>query len=87
MAIVRVLWEEALGCQSVAFESHCCDSMEKRDITEEEILQVLRSPDVKTGLHADLNRNRFRKYLNGRKIDVVFEQDPTQIVVITVVCG
>jgi len=31
------------------------------------------------------NRFRYRKFLAGRDVDVVFERDPTQIMVITVI--
>jgi Domain of unknown function (DUF4258) len=84
MAIARVINEEVLGCKSVAFDEHAITRMFERSVTEDEVLEVLRSPD-QSGLPTQLNRYRYRKSLAGRSVDVVFEHDPTQIVVITVV--
>ena len=83
MAIARVIHEEVLGCQSVAFDEHALTRMSERSVTEDEVLEVLRGPD-RTGLPTQPNRFRYRKALNGRAVDAVFEHDPTQIVVITV---
>jgi hypothetical protein len=84
MAITRVIHEEVLGCKTVAFDEHARMRMEERGITEDEVVEVLRSPE-QTGLPTQPNRFRSRKSLAGRRIDVVFEHDPTHIVVITVV--
>ncbi len=84
MAIARVLQEEVLGCKSVAFDEHALTRMSQRGVMEEEILEVLRNPD-QTGLPTQPNRFRYRKARNGRSVDVVFEHDPTQIVVLTVI--
>ena len=58
--------------------------MKERRVTEDVVLDVLREPD-ETGLPADPNRFRYRKTIAGRRVDVVFERDPTQIVVFTVI--
>jgi hypothetical protein len=84
MAIARVVHEQVLGCKSVAFDEHAITRMAERGITEDEVLEVLRNPD-RTGLPTQANRFRYRKGLGGRSVDVVFEHDPTQIVVITVI--
>jgi len=84
MAIARVIDEQLLGCRTVAFDEHALTRMGERGVTEDEVLEVLRNPD-QTNLPTQPNRNRYRKVQDGRRIDVVFEQDPTQIVVITVV--
>lgn len=84
MAIVQVIHEEVLGCQSVAFDEHALTRMGERGVTEEEVLEVLRNPD-RTGLPTQAQRFRYRKALQGRPVDVVFEHDSTQIVVITVI--
>ena len=83
MAIARVIHEQVLGCKSVAFDEHALTRMSERGVSEEEVLEVLRSPD-QTGLPTQPNRFRHRKMLAGRSVDVVFEHDPTQIVVVTV---
>ena len=84
MAIAYVIQESALGCHSVAFDEHAVTRMAERNVSEDEILAVLRTPD-QTGLKTQVNRFRYRKVLAGRRVDVVFEHDPTQIVVITVI--
>jgi hypothetical protein len=84
MAIVRVIDEEILGCKTLAFDEHALTRMAERDVTEDEVIDVLRSPE-RTGLPTQPNRFRYRKSFAGRSIDVVFEHDPTQLVVITVV--
>jgi hypothetical protein len=83
MAIARVVQEPVLGCKSVAFDEHALTRMTERGVTEDEVLEVLRNPDA-TGLPTQASRFRSRKRLAGRLIDVVFEHDPTQLVVITV---
>jgi hypothetical protein len=84
MAIARVIDEQVLGCNTVAFDEHALTRMSERSVTEDEVVEVLRNPDL-TGLRTQPNRYRYRKNLAGRSVDVVFEQDPTQIVVVTVI--
>jgi hypothetical protein len=83
-AIARVINEQVLGCKTVGFDEHALTRMDERGVSEDEVVEVLREPD-KTGLPTQPNRFRYRKDLGGRDVDVVFEHDPTQIVVITVV--
>jgi hypothetical protein len=83
MAIARVVHEQVLGCKTVAFDEHALTRMGERGVTEDEVIEVLRNPD-QTGLPTQPNRYRYRKRLAGRSVDVVFEHDPTQVVVITV---
>jgi hypothetical protein len=84
MAIARVIYEPVLGCKTVAFDEHALTRMGERGVTEDEVIDVLRHPDL-TGLPTQPDRSRYRKSLAGRAVDVVFEHDPTQIVVITVI--
>lgn len=84
MAIVRVINEAVLGCKTVAFDEHALTRMVERSVTEDEVIEVLLNPE-QTGLPTQQNRFRYRKNLAGRTVDVVFEHDPTQIVVITVI--
>lgn len=84
MAITRVVQESVLGCNSIAFDEHALVRMGERGVSEDEVIEALRAPD-QTGLRTQANRFRYRKQLAGRKIDVVFEHDPTQVVVITVI--
>jgi hypothetical protein len=84
MAIGRVIKEQVLGCNSVAFDEHALKRMTERGVGEDEVIDVLRRPDA-TGLPTQAQRFRYRKQIAGRRVDVVFEQDPTQVVVITVI--
>ena len=84
MAIARVIHEQVLGCKSLAFDEHALARMAERGVTEDEVINVLRAPD-QTGLPTQPNRFRYRKFFTGRSVDVVFEHDPTRIVVMTVV--
>lgn len=84
MAIAHVLAEEALGRKFIAFDQHAVVRMKQRRITEDEVFATLRQPDL-VGLPTQANRMRYRKFLSGRRIDIVFELDPTQVVVITVI--
>ena len=84
MAITRVVQESVLGCKTIGFDEHALQRMSERSVTEDEVIEVLRKPDD-TSLPTQPNRFRYRKKLADRSVDVVFEQDPTQIVVITVI--
>ena len=87
MAIVHVVRENVRGCSTVAFDEHALQRMQERGVSEDEVLDVLRNP-TQTGLPTTANRLRLRKHLGaGSYLDVVFEEDPTQIVVITVIRG
>ena len=55
--------------------------MQQRGVSEDDVLVVLRNPD-QTGLPTQPNRERYRKRIGSRSVDVVFEHDPTQIVVV-----
>jgi hypothetical protein len=84
MVIVFVVDEQVLGCNSVAFDKHALMRMFERSVTEDDVIEVLRNPD-QTGLPTQPSRHRHRKRLAGRLVDVVFEHDPTQVVVLTVI--
>jgi len=84
VAIVRIVQETVLGCRCVAFDEHAITRMYERNVSEDEVLAVLKTPD-QTGLPTQPSRFRYRKKIVGRSVDVVFEQDPTQIIVITVI--
>jgi hypothetical protein len=87
MAVVHVIRESVRGCSTVAFDEHALKRMQERGVTEDEVLEVLRNP-TQTGLPTTANRFRQRKHLGAQGyIDVVFEEDPTQIVVFTVIRG
>ncbi len=84
MAIVYVIRENIRGCRTVAFDEHALKRMKEGKIGEDEVLEVLRNPD-ETSLKTTPGRLRFRKHFhpNG-SVDVVLEQDPTQIIVFSV---
>lgn len=84
MAVVEVIHEAVLGCHSIGLDEHAVTRMGERGVTEDEVVEVLKNPDV-TGLPTQANRFRYRKTIAGRPVDVVFEYDPTQIVVIPVI--
>ena len=84
MAIVHVIRENVRGCRTVAFDEHAIKRMQERRVSEDEVLEVLRHPDNMV-LKTTTGRLRFRKNLGASgSVDVVFEQDPTQIVVLSV---
>ena len=84
MAIVHVIHESLLGCKTVAFDEHAIGRMQERKVSEDEVVDVLRNP-TQTGPPTQPNRYRYRKAgAGGAWIDVVFEHDPTQIVVFSV---
>jgi Domain of unknown function (DUF4258) len=84
MAIVRVIDEEVLGRRKLAFDNHAIQRMTERGVSEDQVIDTLNHPDL-TGLPADPPRLRVRKwYPPDVSIDVIYEEDPTQIVVISV---
>lgn len=85
MAVIRVIQANARGKSEVAFDAHAIQRMAERSITEAQVLATLQNPDI-TGLSAGSGRQRVRRHYGGHhSIDVVFEEEPTRIVVITVV--
>ena len=84
MVIGRVIDEEVLGRDKLAFDEHAVLRMTERGVTEQQVIDTLSNPDV-TGLPADQGRLRVRKtFPRGTSVDVIYEEDPTQIVVISV---
>jgi hypothetical protein len=84
MAIVHVIRENVRGCRSVAFDEHAIKRMSERNVSEDDVLDVLRNPD-QTTLQTTPGRLHFRKnYGPNSSVDVIFEEDPTQIVVFSV---
>jgi hypothetical protein len=84
MAIVHVIREIVRGCKTVAFDEHAIKRMQERKVSEDDVLEVLRHPD-NTALRTTPGRLRFRKNFGASgSVDVIFEQNPTQIVVFSV---
>ena len=84
MAIVHVIRENVRGCRTVAFDEHAIKRMKERKVSEDDVLEVLRHPDNIT-LKTTPGRLRFSKNFGASgSVNVVFEQDPTQIVVFSV---
>ena len=84
MAIVDVIQENVRGCRRVAFDEHAIKRMMERKVNEDEVLDVLRHPD-QTGLPTVPARFHFRKNQSlTHWVDVIFEEDSTQIVVFSV---
>ncbi len=85
MAVVHVIQANVRGKNEVAFDAHTVQRMKERSITEAQVLATLQNPDL-SGLRADPGRQRVRRhYGRHHSIDVVFEEEPTRIVVITAV--
>jgi hypothetical protein len=84
MAIVHSVTANVLGKPEVAFDEHAVKRMAERAVSEAQVMETLQSPDV-TGLRADPGRQRVRRnYGLHSAVDVVFEEEPFRIVVITV---
>ena len=86
MAIGKVL-PKAVHNQDLAFDNHALLSMAKRKVSEEQVIETLEQPD-EADLPADEGRKRCRKFFHQGttrvRIDVVYEEEVTRIVVFTV---
>jgi hypothetical protein len=79
------LSQPILGRKIIEFTAHALERMEVRDVTQEDVLNTLQQPD-ETGLPTQPGRTRVRWNKSRRvAIDVVYELEPTFIVIITVV--
>jgi len=84
MAIVRVIEEAVLGRRKLAFDEHAILRMKERGVTEEQVIQTLNNPTA-VNLPADPGRTRVRRFYPPIvSVDVIYEEDPTVIVVISV---
>ena len=73
------------GRSFVEFIGHALLQMRIRNITKEEALAVIRSPDLQ-GLPTEPGRHRLRRNKTVRTaIDVVFEELPDRIAVVTAI--
>lgn len=78
-----VVHESVRGRERVEFIHHAMDRASERGITTAEVILCLREPS-ETDLPADPPRLRFRRLLpGGAAIDVVFEEHPDFIRVIS----
>jgi hypothetical protein len=86
MAVVHTIPANVLGRNELAFDEHAVKRMKERGVTEAQVLATtLQKPDL-TGLRADPGRLRVRRHYGSlHSIDVVYEAEPSRIVVITVV--
>jgi hypothetical protein len=85
MAVSHIIPASVCGKNEVAFDSHAVLRMSQRGITEAQVVATLQKPDI-TGLRADPGRFRVRRHYGGHhSIDVVYEEEPTRILVITAV--
>lgn len=79
------LKDAILGRNRVEIIGHAQERMRDWGLTDEDALKVLRQPDV-TGLPTDEGRKRYRRHKTIRfSVDVVFEETPDAIVVITII--
>jgi hypothetical protein len=85
MAVVKVIPANVLGKGEVAFDAHAVQRMNERNITEAQVLATLKNPDI-TGLSAAPGRRRVRRHYGSHvSIDVVYEDEPNRVLVITAV--
>jgi Domain of unknown function (DUF4258) len=85
MAVEKILQENACGKDEVALDEHALKRMNERGITEAQVLATLRNPDM-TGLRADPGRLRVRRHYGSHaSIDVVYEEEPTRILVVSAI--
>lgn len=77
--------DEVCGKNLVAFDEHAMQRMAERGVTEEQVLATLRKPDM-VGLRADPGRLRMRRHYGSHtSVDVVYEDKPTRILVISAI--
>ena len=85
MAVEKVIQESACGKEEVAFDEHALKRMDERGITEAQVLATLQHPDM-TGLRADPGPLRVRRHYGSHaSIDVVYEDEPTRILVVSAI--
>ena len=85
MAVARVIPANVLGKIEVAFDSHAIQRMAERGITEAQVLATLQHPDM-TGLRAEPGRLRVRRHYGSHaSVDVIYEDQPTRILVISII--
>jgi hypothetical protein len=85
MAVVRVIQANVLGKSEVAIDEHAEQRMAERGVTDAQVIATLQKPD-RTGLRADPGRMRVRRHYGSHAaIDVVYEEKPTQILVISAI--
>ncbi len=73
---------EARDRPRVEIIPHALERMRQRGIATDEVIDALRNPDEE-GLPADPPRLRVRRLLQGAALDVIFEELPDRIRVIT----
>jgi hypothetical protein len=85
MAVVHSIPANVLGRNDVAFDEHALKRMQERGVTEAQVLATLQNPD-RTGLHANPGRLRVRRHYGSHTaVDVVYEEEASRIVVISVI--
>jgi Domain of unknown function (DUF4258) len=85
MVVARVVAANVLGKTEVAFDAHAIQRMAERGVTEAQVLATLQHPDM-TGLRADPGRQRVRRHYGSHaSVDVIYEDQPTRILVISVI--
>jgi len=85
MAVVHSAVAQVLGKNEVAFDEHAMKRMAERGVTEAQVLATLEKPDM-TGLRADPGRSRVRRHYGSHTaVDVIYEEEPARIVVISVI--
>ena len=81
----EIIIAEVRGFPVVELSGHALRQMAIRDITKDQVLDTMRHPD-QTGLPTEQGRHRFRKHKTTRvSIDVVFQEQPAHILVITAI--
>ncbi len=74
---------ELRGFSKVEFSDHSLSQMKIRGLTRDEVLEIIRNPEV-TDLPTQPDRFRFRRFRgNNRAVDVVFEEWADRLVIVT----
>ncbi|MSR57896.1 MAG: DUF4258 domain-containing protein [Planctomycetaceae bacterium] len=81
----RIIHLSILGVNVLELTKHAIDQMRIREVKEDEVIRVIRGPQVKN-LATQGNRERVRRFRGTKRaVDVVFERLPDRIRVITVI--
>ena len=75
----KEVMRSVLGFDRMWFTYHALQRMKERGVTETQVISVLKQP-TKKGLKTQPNRKRWRR----DNIDVIFEEWPNQLGIITV---
>lgn len=68
--------------KKIIFSDHALERRQERNITEQEVRQVLDDPHINIPTRRK-RRKRAMKTLDGRTLDIIYEERPDYIYVVT----